>query len=142
MDKRVLYFLQSQRICVLAVTMPGGTPHGATLHVAFNPKTNQFYFSTDPKYMKAQALEPGTSTTATIVIGTDEREMKTFQADGVASRVSAEDIALVSEIYLNKFPEKQGKFLNNFYFAFTPRWWRFTDWTTPQGKQIISSTDN
>jgi hypothetical protein len=43
------------------------------------------------------------------------------------------------EKYFGRFPEKKGKHANQFSFIFTPTWWRFTDWNTPEGKKILSS---
>jgi len=66
--------------------------------------------------------------------------MQTLQLDGEARILSAADSAL-KEMYLTKFPEKRAKAEGEkvVFFTFTPTWWRFTDWTRPEGKTIFTS---
>jgi hypothetical protein len=44
-------------------------------------------------------------------------------------------------VYFGKFPNKleKSKDPKFVFFKFVPTWWRFTDWTAPEGKLIIAS---
>jgi general stress protein 26 len=137
MQQQILDYLDSQRIGVFAIRMPDGSPHAATLHFAFNASLLEFIFQTSPDYKKVQPLYEG-ETSAALVIGTSEDMMKTLQLNGIARLADSEEI---KDIYYKKFPEKLDKYPDNIFFVFKPTWWRFTDWTTPQGRVVISSTD-
>lgn len=139
MPQEVLDYITSQRVCVLAVEMPDGSPHGATLHFASNTHGDCFYFLTSPSYKKVDALKARTTSRATVVLGTDEEEMRTLQLDGYVQLLLDADSTVFNETYYRKFPEKTGQFPNDLAFTFTPTWWRFTDWTRPEGKFIVNS---
>jgi hypothetical protein len=68
--------------------------------------------------------------------------MKTFQMDGIVRLIDDSEAELYEKIYHGKFPEKLGKSEGENYvrFLFVPTWWRFTDWTKPEGKLILTST--
>lgn len=136
-------YLKTQRVGVLAVEMLDGSPHGATVHFAHNEEPLIFYFETYREYRKAEPILKNKSTRASLVIGTNEAEMKTLQLDGKIEALSSDERAEFDRVYLGKFPEKQAKASDpiNIFFKFTPTWWRFTDWDTPQGKMIWTSTD-
>jgi general stress protein 26 len=135
MNKEALEFLKTQRTGVLAVAMLDGVPHGATLHFAHMDEPLTFIFKTTQTYKKVEALQDGEAK-ASFVVGTTEDVMKTLQMDGVARLA---DTAELREAYFEKFPEKKFKDTEDIFFIFIPTWWRFTDWTTPQGKMIWSS---
>ncbi len=135
LDSSILEYLKTQRIGVLALRMPDGTPHAATVHFAYDELSSIFIFQTSPTYRKVEAVKNG-ETTASFVVGVDEGYMKTLQLDGMAQLVDTETI---KEAYLNKFPEKRDKHPDNVFITFTASWWRFTDWTGPDGKKITSS---
>ncbi len=137
MIREVEEFLETQRIGVLAVLMPDGSPHGATLHFAHTGEQPVFIFHTKPTYRKAEALREGASK-ATFVVGVDEANMKTLQMDGEVALADNEELR---RAYFAKFTEKAEKPSEGIFFTFTPTWWRFTDWTLPQGKTIFSSED-
>lgn len=141
MNGSILDFLKTQRTCVLAVEMMDGSPHGATVHFAHNDNPVVLYFETNKHYRKAEALLGKPQTRATVVIGSDEKNMKTLQLDGIARLVKEEEKTSYQEIYLGKFPEKKEKSQSPDFvrFLFTPTWWRFTDWTAPKGKRISTS---
>ncbi len=139
MPQEIIDYLATQRVGVLAVEMPDGSPHGATLHFATNTEANEFYFRTSPAYKKMESLAERTTTRASFVVGTTEAEMKTFQLDGVLRKITAEEQAAFEAAYLGKLTEKKGKSSDGVGLVFTPTWWRFTDWTKPEGKFVLSS---
>jgi len=145
MNQDILDFIKSQRVGVLAVEMPDGAPHAATVHFAHSEDPLIFYFETDRGSRKAQAIQGKETARATFVIGADENNMRTLQMDGQARTVAESDAASYDKIYFGKFPQKKAKYSDpakSLAFCFIPAWWRFTDWTGPQGKRILSSEDN
>jgi uncharacterized protein YhbP (UPF0306 family) len=131
-------YLSSQRVCVFAVQMPNGVPHAATVHFAYDPDAQVFIFVTYEEYRKMEGLRAFPEVPASLVVGSNEGDMKTLQVDGVASITTEQSYI---DVYLKAFPEKAGKYEASklVFFIMRPTWWRFTDWTTPQGKQIESS---
>jgi len=131
-------FLKEQRVGVLAIEMMDGSPHGATVHFAYSEDPFVFYFETDKNYRKAESLYGRAQSRATLVVGFDETEPKTLQMDGIAELISNGERDAFEEVYFGKFPEKREKYKGPdvVIFKFTPTWWRFTDWRTPEGKKI------
>jgi general stress protein 26 len=127
-----LEYLNTQRVCVLAVEMPDGSPHAATVHFALADDSTTFIIMTNPDYRKYQALAKGIAR-ASLVVGVVEEEKKTFQVDG---KVELTTNKTFQKSYYNKFPEAFQKFPKDVFFTFTPTWWRFTDWKTTEGKKI------
>ncbi len=141
MHQEIFDYLKTQRVGVLAVEMLDGSPHAATVHFAHTEDPFVFYFETYRDYRKAEPLYGRDVTRASFVVGSDERNMKTLQLDGTVVLLKSEEKAVFDSIYLGKFPEKvkkseDPKFV---FFKFTPTWWRFTDWTAPQGKIVLLS---
>lgn len=141
MNQKVLEYIETQRVCVLAVEMPDGSPHSATVHFAAEPDGSRFYFWTLPESRKVESLHVRPSSRASVVIGFDEANMKTLQMDGVVEFVAEENREHFDSIYFGKFPDKVGKFPDAVAVVFSPTWWRFTDWTTPQGRVVMTSND-
>lgn len=122
---------------VLAVTMPDGSCHGATLHYALASDPARLFFMTGSDTRKAEALRAGGQVRASFVIGVDAADMRTLQMDGWATAVSDEDLAAFEAAYFGKFPEKRARQdEDSLLVAFAPQWWRFTDWTVPGGMVI------
>ena len=121
--------------------MLDGSPHAATVHFAHAENPLMFFFETDRNYRNSESLLSKEMARASLVIGVDENNKKTFQADGEARLLKAEEEKLFEEIYLGKFPNKKKKIVdpNSIFFTFTPKWWRFTDYTKPEGKIIFTS---
>jgi uncharacterized protein YhbP (UPF0306 family) len=137
-------YLKTQRICVLAVEMLDGSPHAATVHFAHTEDPFLFFFETYREYRKAEPLFGREITRASMVIGSDEKDMRTLQLDGNVRLIKPEDKQTFEIAYLEKFPKKKEKSLDPKFvpFLFTPTWWRFTDWTKPEGKIILVSSEN
>lgn len=132
----MLDFLKTQRVGVIAVEMPDGSPHGATVHFAHTEDPFRFIFLTDPESRKHEPLAGKKTVRATFVIGASEETMKSLQMDGEAQLM---DTPEVRDAYLSTFPGKIEKFAHNVLFTFSPIWWRYTDWKTPEGKKIWTS---
>lgn len=138
MHESALAYLGSQRICVIAVEMMDGAPHAATVHFAHTNDPVTLIFKTSRTYSKSEPLHGKSETRASVVVGSNEGVMQTLQMDGVAKLIGADDPLRTA--YLAKFPEKAKKEdPDAIYFSFTPTWWRFTDWTLPEGKTIFTS---
>ena len=141
MNQEVLDYLKTQTICAFSVEMLDGSPHASTVHFAHAEDPLMFFFETNRNYRKAQALLGKEITRASLVVGVDEKNKKTFQADGEARPLKPAEEKLFQEIYLGKFPNKTKKVTdpNALFFVFTPTWWRFTDYTKPEGTAIFIS---
>jgi len=138
----VIEYLKNQRVGVLAIEMLDGSPHAATVHFAHSENPFVFYFETYRAYRKAEPLFGRETSRASFVVGADETNMKTLQLDGIAELISGgNDTAAFDKIYFRKFSEKAAKKHDEKFvaFKFTPTWWRFTDWTTKEGKTILLS---
>lgn len=143
MKQEIIDFIDSQRICVLAVEMLNGSPHAATVHFAYQDNPSRFLFETYRDYRKAEPLFGRELTRASMVIGFDESNMKTLQLDGEVRLITSDEKEIFDEVYLGKFPNKKQKSIDPKFvsFVFLPQWWRYTDWTKPEGKIIIISDD-
>ena len=142
MKPEILGYIKTQRVGVLAVEMPDGSPHAATVHFAHTEEPLRFFFETYRDSRKAEALFGREVTRASFVIGSDESAMKTLQFDGEIRLLQSDETA-AKDLYLGKFTEKKEKSKDPkfIFFVFVPKWWRFTDWRTPKGKVIITSED-
>lgn len=135
MHPEVLKYLKNQRVCVLAVEMPDGSPHAATVHFAYTNEPPTFVIMTNPAYRKHEALAKGVAR-ASLVVGSTEADMRTLQVDGTVCLSDSDEL---QNVYLEKFPKTTHIFKKDVLFTFTPTWWRFTDWTRPEGKTIYNS---
>lgn len=138
MNQNILDYIKSQRIGVLAVELLDGSPHAATVHFAHSEEPLTFIFLTHNTYKKSEALLQKGVVRGSFVVGVDEDNMKTLQVDGEVSLVDGQTI---KDIYFAKFPNKKEKYSteNDIFLVLKPTWWRFTDWTAPEGKTIITS---
>jgi general stress protein 26 len=140
-DPEVSSYLSSQRVGVLAVEMPDGRPHGATVHFAHTDDPCVFFFATAADTVKAQALESKAATRASYVIGTNEADMKTLQLDGMIEVVSPHELEQFTSVYLGKFREKESR-VNSpqaLLLKFVPTWWRYTDGLRKEGRLVLTS---
>ncbi len=133
-----LEYLKTQKIGVLAVELPDGSPHAATVHFAHIEEPPVFYFETYDDSIKAKALLERPSSRASLVVGSSLADLRTLQVDGVVQLLTDEEKGIFESVYLEKFPEKKEKATETKFLTFklTPTWWRFTDWTTPEGKTV------
>ena len=141
MRKAILDFLKTERVGVLAVEMPDGSPHAAAVHFAHCEGPFVFYFETNKDYRKSEALFGWAKSHASFVVGIDEAIMKTLQLDGFVEIIKDEEKENFDKVYLGKFPEKIKKVPNPkaIFFKFTPTWWRYSDYKNPEGKLILES---
>lgn len=140
MNEAILEFIRKERVAVLALEMPDGSPHGATVHFAHSEDPLVFFMETRREYRKSAALLGGKSARASMVIGFSESKMKSFQLDGEVRLITDDEKEKFEKIYFGKYPDKRAKSGPGVLsFCFTPTWWRFTDWRTPAGKLILSS---
>lgn len=138
MNPEVLEYISAYEICVLAVEMPDGSPHAATVHYAPSGDEPTFVFMTHPKSRKGEAIVGKESVRVTLVIGFKEDNVqRTFQADGIV-RLLKDDETVLKEAYLTRFPGKDQKFKEDIFFKFTPTWWRLTTWSEGN-KTILTS---
>jgi uncharacterized protein YhbP (UPF0306 family) len=140
MHPEALEFLGKNRVCVIAIEMPDGAPHAATVHFAHTDGPI-LLFETDRKYRKAEALLSRSVSRASVSVGFEEGlRSKTLQMDGEASLID-KDCDLIRNVYLAKFPEKAKKKENPdaIFFSFKPTWWRFTDWAKSRENRILTS---
>src|SRR6201995_3196191 len=103
MDENIFEYLDTQRVCVLAVEMPDGSPHAATVHFAYAKEPLEFVFKTERSYRKVEPLLEKDEVRASLVIGMQEEEMKTLQMDGI---VSLTDHPEHINTYHGKFTDK------------------------------------
>ena len=138
-NEKIKEYLKEERVGVLAVEMPGGWPHAATVHFSYDQEVNCLYFETYSESMKAEAIVTGREVKASFVVGASEAKMKTLQIDGVVKMLQGEVLGKFEENYFARFPNKLEKYKKGGYvcFAMSPLWWRFTDWTHKEGKKIV-----
>ncbi len=139
MREEILNYLTTQRVGVLAVEMLDGSPHAATVHFAHTINPFEFIFLTERGYRKFETLLKKNEARASLVIGTQDGEMKTVQMDGVLIETSTTDH---QKIYRDKFTEKDLTNLddNDVFVVFKPTWWRYTEWS-PSGEKTIFNQD-
>lgn len=141
MNTEILDYLETQRVCIFATVLENNYPHAATVHFAHTTDPFCIIIQTSPDSKKAAPLVKATNTNVSLAIGTTEDASgndKTFQLAGNAQIIDSH--STLANIYLNKFPEKQGKWQNDIFVKITPTWWRFTDWGTANGKHVIESS--
>ncbi len=139
LDPEILTYIASQRVCVVALELPDGSPHAATVHFAHKDEPFACIVQTSPNSRKGEAFVNRDTVRASLVVGLEEAggKEKTFQMDGIARIMeSGEDFG---QIYLDKFPRKDEKYFTDVFLIIRPTWWRFTDWSRPEGKTIVSS---
>ena len=139
MPQEAFDYIDTQPTCVLAVEMTDGSPHAATVHFAHVGEEPKFIFLTERRYRKFEPFGKRDTVRATVVVGTSEADNKTLQLDGTAV-ITENESHIVA--YYNKFSTKKRENLeadNDVFLVFTPTWWRYTDWTLPEGKTIWTS---
>lgn len=128
----VVEFLETHRISVLAAGIADNYIHAATLCYSFTAHPLHFYFSTIMNTRKVTGLIGTDSMNAALVIGFQEKEWMTFQADGSVRIIKdKQHLAKVHKQHIAKFPENKGSEKDDMsiFLEFTPFWWRFSDFT-------------
>ena len=134
--QEIVSYLKDNRVCVLAVALSTGVPHASTVHYAYDEASGLFVFETHHEYRKLEPFQKKPQVSASLVVGSDERTLRTLQVDGVCELLSPDAPQIA--YYMDVFPEKQGKYEEQklVFFTFTPHWWRFTDWAQREGKRV------
>lgn len=141
MDKKVLDFLNKERVCALTVILPDGIPHSATMHFSLTEEPLRIIFSTDNASKKYEALKDGYAK-ASVLIGFSEEEWITFQAEGeLKELIGEEEIKKAKEIHYAKIPSSK-EFENEpgtIFLEFSPSFWKYTDFNSKPPFTISSS---
>ncbi len=121
MDQRVVDFLSKERMAVLAIVLPDGTPHTAAMHFVY--KDGVVFFSTHADSKKVAGLVVAK---ASVTIGFSEQDWVTLQMNGTMEKTEP-----VKDLILAKYPESS-KYMDEtiVFLKFTPTWWRYTDFTS------------
>ena len=91
MNKEILDFVQSEPVCAIALILPDGSPHNATLHHAHALDPFCLIFETNDESRKFSAFSYGNSARASVVIGVNENDFRTLQLNGLATRIDKND---------------------------------------------------
>ncbi len=136
MKEEMIAFLQNERFGSVATLLLNGDPHVATVHFACIPDTFEIIIQTNPLSRKYERLAQMGKCRASFTTGFEEIKTVVAQFDGsMTTDVTQEQ----KDFYLKKFPEKIGKYKTEVFIVFKPDWWRYTDWTKPEGKTILTS---
>lgn len=133
MNKKLLDFLQAQRVSVLGVLQSKNIIHSATLHFAFVSKPLTFYFITEKESKKCKSLLDNKPHSASLVIGFNEEEFTTFQCEGKVEIVSKEsELDKGWDAYIAKFSDRANRRKNKdiVLLKFVPTWWRYMNLKT------------
>ena len=141
MDKKVLDFLATHRVCSLTTLLNDGSPHAAALHYSNKKEPLELYFSTENTGLKTQALLNGKATKASVVIGFSEKEWITLQMDGEVKAIfDSGELKTVHSVHYAKIPDAE-QYKNEpatIFLKFIPKWWRYTDYNTDPPSIIAS----
>ncbi|KKU74417.1 MAG: hypothetical protein UX99_C0015G0022 [Candidatus Amesbacteria bacterium GW2011_GWB1_47_26] len=142
MDQRVLDLLAKERVSLLAVCLPDGTCHSAAMHFSHISDPPTIYIQTENTSKKMQGLKNGQPIAASVVVGFNEQEMKTLQMDGQIQLVTdVSKLPAIHQIHYAKHPHAE-KYKNDpgtVFLAFTPTWYRYTDYKTDPATYVYSS---
>lgn len=130
MDSSILKFVTSERVCVLSVCMPNGTPHSASMHFSSQTEPFTIIIGTEKTTKKVQGLLNGQLTKASVVVGFDDTQMKTLQMDGTIKLITdGTALNTVHRVHYAKHPgaEKYKDLPDTCFLVFTPAWWRYSD---------------
>lgn len=91
------------------------------------------YFSTENTSRKCKGLLNGETVKGSVVVGLSEEEWITLQMDGeVTAIVDKAELEKIHQIHYTKHPSsaKYKEEPETIFLAFTPTWWRYTDYNT------------
>ena len=133
MNQKIFDFLKNHRVSVVSTLRSDGSPHAAALHYSHKESPLTLYFSTENTSRKCQALLDGKPGKASVIVGFSEEEWITLQMDGeVRAILDKNELKKVHAIHYPKHPnsEKYKDDPATIFLAFTPSWWRYTDYNT------------
>ena len=136
MKEEMIAFLQKERFGSVATQLLNGDPHVATVHFACIPSTLEIIIQTNPLSRKYERLAQDGICRASFTTGFEEIKTIVAQFDG---SISTDVTQAQKDFYLEKFPEKMGKYKTEVFIVLTPDWWRYTNWTKLEGKTIFNS---
>ena len=142
MDQKVVDFLAKERVSLLAVCLPDGTCHGAAMHFSHIPDPLTIYVQTENTSKKMQGLKNGQPIAASVVVGFNEAEMETLQMDGQIQLIAdVSQLPDIHKIHYAKHPhaEQYKNDPDTVFLAFTPTWYRYTDYKTDPATYVCSS---
>lgn len=143
-NQTILDFLSKQRVCSLSTLLKDGSPHASALHYSHRDEPLTLYFSIENTSKKCENLLDGKISRASAVVGFSEEEWITLQMDGeVKAILSEEELKRAKSTHYPKHPDSQQyeHDLETLFLAFTPSWWRYTDYNTDP-PTIYCSQDN
>ncbi|KKU29320.1 MAG: hypothetical protein UX80_C0005G0014 [Candidatus Amesbacteria bacterium GW2011_GWA2_47_11b] len=133
MDQKILDFLAKEKVSALSVCMPDGTCHNAAMHYSHIAEPLTIYIQTENTSKKMAGLKDGQPVAASVVVGFNEQEMKTLQMDGQIQLIAdASKLPDIHKIRYAKHPsaEQYKSDPATVFLAFTPTWYRYTDYKT------------
>lgn len=133
MDNKLIKFLVNHRVCSLTTLLPDSTPHAAALHFSHSDNPLTLYFSTENTSRKTRGLLNGETVKGAVVVGFSEDEWTTFQMDGDVKAITDKtELEKIHKIHYAKHPnsEKYKDDPATIFLAFTPTWWRYSDYNT------------
>ena len=132
MNPVALNLVNKERVCVLSVVLPDGSPHIAAMHYSQQIDPIKIFVKTYPTVKTGAIKEKGGTAKAAIVIGFSEQDFVTLQMRGNIRMVSDQkELENIYKIHYAKHPEAEKyKGPNTIFLEFTPAWWRYTDFNT------------
>ena len=126
MDKKILKFLEKNKISVLTTLLENGDPHSAAMHFASNDNPLEFVFFTKKVSRKCKHFENDKKYRSSLVIGFDEKEMIEFQSEGMIRKANETESELGVATFASKF---DGAELDDEHqvLIYEPIWWRYTE---------------
>lgn len=142
MNPTILNFVTKERVCVLSVLLPGGTPHSAALHYSHQDDPLKIFVQTTKNSEKVKGIINGEITKASLVIGFSEQNWLTLQMRGDLRVISDKNrLEEIYKIHYKKNPdaEQYKSSPQTIFLEFTPLWWRYTDFNTDPETIILNT---
>lgn len=127
-----IHLLEKERVCVLSIVLPDGSPHCAAVHYSQQLIPPKIFIQTYPTLKTEAIKKEGGRTKAAVVVGLSEQDFVTLQMRGDIRIVSdLEELKNIHEIHYAKLPDAEKyKGPNTLFLEFIPTWWRYTDFNT------------
>lgn len=129
MNQEAIDLLTNERVSALSVCLQDGSCHNSAMHFSFQKDPTTIYFQTENTSIKFKKLP----TKASIVVGFNEEIMRTLQMDGQLQQIT--DKSKLEDVYKihyakNPAAEQYKNDSGTVFLAFTPTWWRYSDYST------------